>query len=72
MIKAVKKPLLDTTKYLACRIRPAKNFLGVLGRATRRLAVRSEENLVQRAVKRLYGRKACLDGTSPDPLVNKF
>jgi|GEM_PF-2975041 len=49
-----------------CRVRPAKNFLGVLGRATRRLGIRQEENIIQRAARRLHPRKACLDGTSLD------
>lgn len=35
-------------------LRPAKNFLGILGRATRRLGIRKEEGLVARAMNRLY------------------
>jgi len=51
---------------IACRVRPAKNFLGVLGRTTRRLGIRNEENLVQRAGEKLHHRKSCLDGAQPD------
>jgi len=49
-----------------CRVRPAKNFLAVLGRATRRLGIRDEESLVQRSTGRsLYTRKICLDDATP-------
>ncbi len=55
---------------IACRVRPAKNFLGVLGRTTRRLGIRSEESLVQRATEKLHQRKSCLDGAQPDAHIS--
>jgi hypothetical protein len=44
-------------------LRPAKNFLGILGRATRRLGIR-RENLVQRATTK-HPEPGHLDSAKP-------
>ncbi len=48
-------------------LRPAKNFLGVLGRATRRLGIRREEGLIARVMGKRQDSKNHLDNVKPTP-----
>ena len=46
----IKNKVLAVSDAIGCRMRPAKNFLGLLNRRTKRLGIRTEENLVNRSL----------------------